>query len=136
MTQARASAIIVNEEHQILLIRRIKLGSEYYVLPGGGIEDYENPKTAAVREVKEETSLNILINNEPIIYQDSSDGRTHYIFKVRSYSGKLELGGTESQRNNPDNKYDLEWVNFEKINLIKMYPEQIINMVYNSLPRP
>ncbi len=35
------------------LIKRIRNGSVYYVFPGGGIEEGENPETGAKREAFE-----------------------------------------------------------------------------------
>jgi len=56
MSNKRVSAIIIKKE-KILLIHRIKPGTEYFVLPGGSVEASENNRDALLREVKEETGL-------------------------------------------------------------------------------
>ncbi|PKP58053.1 DNA mismatch repair protein MutT [Candidatus Atribacteria bacterium HGW-Atribacteria-1] len=53
------SALIINKEGKILLINHRKLGIWLY--PGGHIEQGETPDEAVVREVKEETGLNVKI---------------------------------------------------------------------------
>lgn len=53
-----AGAVILNDENQILLIRNPVRGWE---LPGGHIEENEAIKDALLREVKEETGLDIEI---------------------------------------------------------------------------
>lgn len=50
---------IVLKDGNILLMKRFKMGQEYYTLPGGGLKPGEQPDAAALREVKEETSLDI-----------------------------------------------------------------------------
>ena len=52
--------VIIIEKGKILLVHRIKKGKEYYVVPSGGIEKGENIGQAAVREVKEETGLDVV----------------------------------------------------------------------------
>lgn len=54
-----ASALIINEEGKILLINHKKLGVWLY--PGGHVKINEEPDTAIIREVKEETGLSVEI---------------------------------------------------------------------------
>lgn len=57
MTKA-ARAIII-ENGKILLMFRNKYGSQYYTLVGGRVNDGETVEQGLVREVKEETGLNV-----------------------------------------------------------------------------
>jgi ADP-ribose pyrophosphatase YjhB (NUDIX family) len=54
----RATGILIQRK-KILLIHRINAGKEYYVFPGGGIEEGESPAEGFLREMKEETNLDI-----------------------------------------------------------------------------
>ena len=54
-----ASALIINKEGKVLLVNHKKLGVWLY--PGGHIELHETPDETLVREVKEETGLNVKI---------------------------------------------------------------------------
>jgi len=53
-----SSALII-EDNKVLLVYHKKLGVWLY--PGGHVEKYENPDEALLREVKEETGLDIEI---------------------------------------------------------------------------
>ena len=48
----RGSSVII-ENNKVAVIKRVRDGQEYYVFPGGGIENEENPEQAAVRETIE-----------------------------------------------------------------------------------
>lgn len=54
-----ASALIVNSNNEVLLIKHNKLGVWLY--PGGHVEGHETPDETVLREVREETGLDVEI---------------------------------------------------------------------------
>jgi 8-oxo-dGTP diphosphatase len=56
-------AIIKNPNNQILLLKRRHL--DYWDLPGGRVQEGEEPLAALTREVQEETGLDKLANIQP-----------------------------------------------------------------------
>jgi 8-oxo-dGTP pyrophosphatase MutT (NUDIX family) len=58
----KARAVIISDD-KLLLIRREKNDSVYYVFPGGSVESGENFEQACVRELVEELGVHITINN-------------------------------------------------------------------------
>ena len=55
----KAARAIIIENNKILVMFRNKQGSQYYTLVGGRANDSENPEDALLREIKEETGLDI-----------------------------------------------------------------------------
>lgn len=54
-----AAAIIVKDGRVLLVRRRVKEGSLSWQFPAGAVEEGESPGEAAVRETREETSLDV-----------------------------------------------------------------------------
>ena len=112
------ATVFVLDKNRVLLIHRFKNGNEYYVIPGGGIEDGETPSDAAVRELKEETSLDVALGEK--IGELEEDGNRQYFYLAQSWSGTPTLGGPEAERNSPENHYQLEWIPIEKLKDINL----------------
>ncbi|TAH34076.1 NUDIX hydrolase [Candidatus Saccharibacteria bacterium] len=56
---ATAARAIILQDNKILVMRRNKQSGDYYTLVGGRIQDGESPEEGLVREVKEETGLDV-----------------------------------------------------------------------------
>ena len=124
MKKVRAVAIVIHN-NRLLLIHRINNGKEYFVFPGGGVEDGEKVEDAVIREVKEETSLKVKI--ERLIYKISYDDNTEHHFYLCSYiSGEPMLGeGNEKQNHSKENFYEPDWHKIEKLSTMLVYPLEI-----------
>ena len=120
-----ASRVIILNQGKILLIHRLKSGQEYYVLPGGSIEKGETPQQAAIREIKEETNLDIYL--ERLVWKIkekvSAEVRLGYYFLAKSFTGNLRLGGPELQKQSKSNQYLLEWIPVKNLHKYLIYPE-------------
>lgn len=120
------AAIFVIDQNKLLLFHRVKKGREYYAVPGGGVEAGETVEQAAVRELKEETNLDVVLG-EGIGEFETTDSH-EYFYGAKSWSGMLALGGPEAQRQSPDNFYQLEWVPVENLGEIN-FRDEIRRMV-------
>lgn len=62
MTLDGAVVVILNKRDEVLILKRphwIDWAPDQWALPGGEIEENESPLTAAIRETKEETTLDV-----------------------------------------------------------------------------
>jgi len=96
-------ALIVNKEGKILLTKSHKWFDKY-TLPGGHIEVGETMKEAIIREVKEETGLDVevaeLLLMQEAIFAGEFWKRKHFIFfdfLCKSGDQQVKLDGRELQ---------------------------------------
>ena len=122
----RAVAIIV-DNGKILLMHRINNGKEYHVFPGGGVENGETVEQAVLREVKEETSLEIKI--EKMLYHHIYDDNTeHFCYLCRYISGDPKLGDGNEARDMKEsnaNFYNPVWYEIKGLPQLLLYPLEI-----------
>ena len=108
------------KDNKILLIRRFKNGEEYWVLPGGGVEDGENLDEALTREVREETCLDLL--KYDFLGSCEEEGSEHYFYSCVLDNGVPEIGGPEKENNCKTNTYVLEWILINEVKKMSVYP--------------
>ena len=98
MIRVRVAVVIIRGD-KILLAKHSKGGKEYWVLPGGGVEKGESLTEAAVREIKEETNLNIRVKKLVFISEAiPADKHRHVIdffFTGEILSGEIKTGEEE-----------------------------------------
>lgn len=126
MKRIRAVAIIVNDG-KVLLMHRINNSKEYYIFPGGGVENGETVEQAVLREVQEETSLEAKI--EKLLYHHIYDDNTEQFFYLCRYvSGEPKLGeGNEARdmKESSANFYNPIWHEIKGLPQLLLYPLEI-----------
>ncbi|MFC1649565.1 NUDIX domain-containing protein [Patescibacteria group bacterium] len=128
----RASAIIV-KDGKVLLMHRKKDGEEYWVFPGGGIEEDETPEIAIKREVLEETSLKVTDCSYSFDYLDD-EKVAHPVFVCSVEKGEPKLGGPEAEKHSEEDWYHPEWISLEDAVKLNVYPEEGVRVLQNLLP--
>ena len=120
-TNVRVSAVILKED-EILLIHRFKNGEEYWVFPGGGVEDTETAQEGIVREVKEETNLDVLKCDFAFMSFNESSKKEEPFYFCEVSGGTPEIVGEEKDKNSSENSYQLEWVELNTLSDISLVP--------------
>ncbi len=130
----RASVIVYDQDdRKVLLMYRFEKGKERYVIPGGGVEKGESFIKAAVREMKEETNLDVVVDCE--LYTRRTSHCTEVIFLSAQFSGELGLFGEELERMHDDNVYRPEWVALDTVlkGKIPAYPKFVFKKLITLL---
>src|SRR5690349_20774625 len=110
-----AGAIVQDDSGRLLLIRRGREpGKGLWSLPGGRVEPNESPAQAAVREVREETGLDVVAG--PLVGQVERPGPDDQLYVIDDYlctvrGGELRPG---------DDADDVRWVTGPEIRTLPL----------------
>lgn len=97
------------ENHKFLMIKHKKVGK--WLQPGGHLEKGENPHEAGIREVFEETGINVKIINKLAISEYISEKtHVHVDFSYLAYPFK-----NQKETVNHDETDGLSWFSLRKI---------------------
>ena len=129
--------MIPDEEGRILMVKQSHEGKDIWMVPGGGIEAGENASEAAVREVLEETGLEIRINRLLWHVEEVSEIRGQRFvnfFLAEKVGGKLGLGADPEF--NQENQVLREACFLSKkeiLSLERVYPEYLKTELWEAL---
>lgn len=91
MKKSVLGIIFSSNREQILTIKRRDV--PVWVLPGGGLEDDEDPEDAIIREVFEETGLHVKVKRNVCSYLPINRLGTHtHLFECEVINGKPTTG--------------------------------------------
>ena len=124
-----ARAVIFDGDKVYLMFRR-KKGKEYYVLPGGGVENGESLADTVKRELKEEFSVDIKIIG--YLGTDVNDPVINHFFHCEILNGTPILGGEELENNSEDNYYEIRELNINDIDNYTVYGKEMIIKALNK----
>ncbi len=128
-----ARGIIIKGDSVYLMFRRKKKDDgtykEYYVVPGGGIDEGESEEVAVKREMMEELGVDVIILGK--IGCDEGDSSIANFYHLSIVDGNPTLGGEEAIRNNPDNFYEIRLVKISELDDIDVTGKDYINKAYN-----
>ena len=88
------AAVLVTHDNKVLLGKRNKVNAfGKWVIPGGGVDFGETLEQAAIRELKEETNVDItdvrFIQFEEIVFPDDNYHRIVFFYKAKPTSFHL-----------------------------------------------
>ena len=119
--------VVKFDDGRILMVRQQHPEREIWLLPGGGIEDGETSDEAAVREVKEETGLDVeIVRMLWHVEQLKDDGEQRYVnfFLARPVGGELALGEDPEFDESGQVLREVKKVSMEELSLLtNVYPE-------------
>ncbi|WP_203248234.1 NUDIX hydrolase [Sporosarcina beigongshangi] len=123
----RGSSVII-ESNKVALIKRVRAGQEYYVFPGGGIEQDESPEQAAIRETFEELGVHVAIKGSLGIINYNG---VQYFFIAEIIGGVFGTGNGEEFGDECRDRgtYEPMWVELEQLLSLDVHPIEIVEKV-------
>jgi len=135
MMRTRAGIILI-EDNKVALIERHRAGLDYYVFPGGGVDEGETPEQAAIREAMEELGVEVRIKQKAAVLHFELS--TQVYFLVERVSGRFGTGiGEEFTDSDPDNPeegvYIPIWMPLDELpRHEKVYPESVAKLLLKA----
>ena len=131
------AGIVLIEDDKVALIERHRAGLDYFVFPGGGVDDGETAEQGAIREAMEELGIEVSIQQK---IAEIRFGRTstHIYFLVERVSGEFGSGtGEEFTDSDPDHPeegiYIPIWMPIAKLSEhSNVYPAVLAKLVIHS----
>jgi 8-oxo-dGTP diphosphatase len=112
MKRVDVAYVLLFDEHEknVLMVKNIGEGSSYYTLPGGAVEKGETLEEAAIREVKEETGLDVQIDGIFTVSEAFFEERGHQAIFF-TFIGKI-IGG-EMNISYPEEIEEITWMDMQ-----------------------
>lgn len=128
----RCAGIVLNGE-SVLFMYRKKNDREFYVLPGGHMQEGEKSEETLKREIMEEASIKVKDIKLAFEVRDYVKDNFDYYYLCEFESGTLQLGGEEVQKNSPENVYELKWIGFKDIDELNILPKGAKEWIQETL---
>jgi predicted acetyltransferase/8-oxo-dGTP pyrophosphatase MutT (NUDIX family) len=122
---------VVERDGKVLVIRRHLDGRDYAVLPGGGIEDGETAEQAALRELREECTLDG--EAAGLLHEGDEGGRRASYVRVTGVEGEPVLGGEEAAEQDESNQHHPMWASPLDLRRMGLLPEGLADLVQQWL---
>ncbi len=122
----RVRAIII-KEGRILLIKRVKKGDSYWVVPGGGVESGEDHERAILRECHEELGVNVSMGDffcDKVSEKPQIFGQREFFYNCSIVGGKVGNGnGPEFYDDKAyEGEHIVEWVELKNLPEVDLRP--------------
>ncbi len=129
--------VVVNDKKEILMVKQHHENRDIWMVPGGGIEEGENSIQASVREVKEETGLDITVTGMAWHMEEVSEARgqrfvNYMVGKVEG--GQLNLGRDPELDDDKQVLREVAFMSKEEIDeLENVFPDFFRDEIWNIL---
>ena len=129
-----SSRAVIIEDGKVLTMfrRKVKDGNaiEYYVIPGGGVEEGETLEETVLRELKEEMNVDIKILG--YLGKEEKEETTGHFYHCEILSGEPHLSGPELERNSEINYYEPRFVDIEELKNLDFIGMEFVNKALNK----
>ena len=133
----KTARAVILMDNKVILIRRKKYNNgevikEYYVIPGGHLDENETFEEAVIREVKEELGIDVKITSELLHAYNEDLNIDEKFFECEYLSGKLGNGIGEEWTNPNIEKYgsyEIIQSSIDEINSLNLLPVNVKKII-------
>lgn len=136
---SKAARAIIIEDGKMLVMHRNKYGSEYFTLVGGRINDHETPEQGLVREVREETGMQVTAASLVYFEEHPAPYNQQYIY-LCEVAPHAPVAIQEDSEEGVMNRYDLnthrpQWVTLESFAHLPFRTPQLHEAIMKGLKK-
>lgn len=134
--RTRAGIVLIQKD-KVALIERHRAGLDYFVFPGGGVDEGETLEQAAIREAMEELGIEVAIKQKVAEIQIGQKSKQVY-FLVEQVGGEFGSGDgeeyTDADPNDPSEGIFIPiWMPIDELaSHEKIYPVALTELVCKS----
>jgi len=130
------AGIVLIEDDKVALIERHRAGLEYYVFPGGGVDEGETVEQGAIREAMEELGVEVRLTQKVMVVNFGKSRQVYFL--AERVSGEFGTGEgeefTDSDPNDPtEGIYIPIWMPIDELpKHEKVYPAELAKLVVEA----
>lgn len=133
----KAVRAIIIEEGKLLAMFRDKYGSQYFTLPGGRVDANETQEQALIREIKEETELDVISAELVLVAEEEDPYDTQYIY-LCSVAPHVGVAIAEHSEEDKLNKLGMNihkpvWVNTRTLKTLQFRTPQLLEFLIKGV---
>ena len=132
------AGIVLIQDTRVALIERHRAGLDYFVFPGGGVDEGETPEQAAGREAMEELGVEVSIGQKVAVVHLGQRSRQVY-YLAEQIGGEFGTGSGEEYTNadpasSEEGIYIPVWMPVDELLLHQnIYPADLARLVVKSM---
>lgn len=128
---ARSGAIIIKDS-KVVLIKRVREGMTYFLIPGGQMEYNESSEETCIREIKEEVGYDIIPTSLAVELTFQNNKQYYYTCDV--IGGEFNTGAGPEYNYNDESyashgTYEPVWMDIRDFDLYDIRPVEVIDYI-------
>lgn len=121
------SRAVILENNKVLLVKHQVEDETVWVFPGGRVEENESTVDAVIRECKEETGYDVVVNSVCYLEEYSIYYATYFNCSIAG--GNLQLGFDPDIPKDRQVIKDVKWVDISDFDKYDIYPKKLVEMI-------